>query len=370
MARASRRERLACSARRTDVRPASADGPIPVGSQVLLRPPPPLPGRPAGRRPVCSISARPSPTTAPPDCEVPTERQAPEPSPRPASLSPGMKLLASLLLALAATAEGYAGVARSVRPAVVSSRSKVAMGLGGRGFGGGIGRAGRKFWPAVRRGSTGSGSDGTGSGSGSGTPPPSSSGSSSSDDSKPSGPLGSIWAGYMGMLETQPLLTKALTSLTGFAIGDILVQLFIEKKETFDWVRFVRFSSFGALIHGPTGHWFYGNLDSLIPGATARKVFTKVFIDQVLWNPIFGIMFFGYMAATEGKGPMLVVKRIQNDLLTQVTGSWKVWPVAHAINFAFVPTSQRLLYINTIQIAYNMFLSVIGNRGAEDEGTA
>lgn len=69
---------------------------------------------------------------------------------------------------------------------------------------------------------------------------------------------------------------------------------------------------------GPTGHWFYGNLDSLIPGATARKVATKVFIDQVLWNPIFGVMFFGYMAATEGKGPMLVARRIKNDLMTQV----------------------------------------------------
>lgn len=84
----------------------------------------------------------------------------------------------------------------------------------------------------------------------------------------------------------------------------------------------------------------------------------------MLWNPIFGIMFFGYMAAAEGKGPMLVAKRVKNELMTQVTGSWKVWPLAHAINFAFIPTQQRILYINSIQIGYNMFLSVIGNRGA------
>ena len=30
---------------------------------------------------------------------------------------------------------------------------------------------------------------------------------------------------------------------------------------------------------------------------------SKVFIDQVLWNPIFGVMFFSYVAALEGKGP-------------------------------------------------------------------
>ena len=50
----------------------------------------------------------------------------------------------------------------------------------------------------------------------------------------------------------------------------------------------------------------------------------------------------------------------------QVFGSWKVWPLAHAINFKFIPSSQRVLYINTIQIGYNCFLSLIANRAAEE----
>jgi protein Mpv17 len=43
---------------------------------------------------------------------------------------------------------------------------------------------------------------------------------------------------------------------------------------------------------------------------------------------------------------------------------------AHTINFAFVPPSQRLLYINTIQIGYNVFLSFLGNKQvvSEEEG--
>ncbi len=32
------------------------------------------------------------------------------------------------------------------------------------------------------------------------------------------------------------------------------------------------------------------------------------------------------------------------------------------INFSFVPTSQRLLYINTLQVAYNVILSILGNK--------
>ena len=151
-------------------------------------------------------------------------------------------------------------------------------------------------------------------------------------------------------MESDPLPTKAATSFIGFLIGDFLAQRFIDKSDQYDYYRTFRFASFGALIHGPTGHWFYGKLDGAIPGTSVVPVFSQVAIDQVLWNPIFGIMFFGYMGLLEGRNVMGTVDQIKNDLMTQVTGSWKVWPVAHAINFAFIPTSQRLLYINSIQV--------------------
>lgn len=171
-----------------------------------------------------------------------------------------------------------------------------------------------------------------------------------------------LWAAYNAKLESDPVVTKAMTSLVGFTLGDILAQKFVEKKEEYDWIRTLRLASFGFLIHGPTGHWFYGKLDKAMPGTGAKEVFTKVGIDQVLWNPIFGVMFFGYMGATSGETVGGVYNKIKRDLMTQVTGSWTVWPAAHAINFRFIPTSQRLLYINTIQIFYNVFLSIIGNK--------
>lgn len=183
------------------------------------------------------------------------------------------------------------------------------------------------------------------------------------EPSEPSA-LTAAWVGYLALLQSKPVIAKALTSLVGFGIGDTLAQCCVEKKKSFDWMRLLRFSSAGLLFHGPMGHWFYGSLDSLIPGASARKVAIKVFIDQTVHAPIFGTVFFSYLAAMEGKGPVMVAKRVKHELMTQLTGSWKVWPLAHAVNFAFVPTNQRILYINSIQIGYNMFLSIIGSRGA------
>ncbi|CAM9611545.1 unnamed protein product [Ectocarpus fasciculatus] len=91
-------------------------------------------------------------------------------------------------------------------------------------------------------------------------------------------------------------------------------------------------------------------------------------------------MFFTYLGLAEGKSVDDIQKKIKNDLATAVMGSWTVWIPAHTINFKFVPTSQRLLYINTIQasylwlfspalrqIGYNIFLSFLGNKKADDD---
>ena len=114
--------------------------------------------------------------------------------------------------------------------------------------------------------------------------------------------MSGIWAKYNQLLSSQPLLTKALTSLTGFTLGDILAQNFVEENDKpYDVMRTVRLGSFGFLIHGTTGHYFYGFLDSKLPGTKPVTVATKVITDQVFWNPIFGCMFFGYLNLVEGK---------------------------------------------------------------------
>jgi len=181
--------------------------------------------------------------------------------------------------------------------------------------------------------------------------------------------MSGIWAKYNKLLEAQPLLTKALTSLTGFTAGDILAQKFVEASDKpYDIMRTVRLGSFGFLIHGTTGHYFYGFLDSKLPGTKPITVASKVAIDQTIWNPIFGCMFFGYLNLVEGKSFNDYTNKLKADLKTAVMGSWAVWVPAHTINFAFIPPSQRLLYINSIQIGYNVFLSFLGNKAVAEEG--
>ena len=95
-----------------------------------------------------------------------------------------------------------------------------------------------------------------------------------------------LWARYNALLEAQPLLTKMMTSLVGFSAGDILAQNFVnDDGAPYDPMRTIRLGSFGFLCHGSTGHYFYGMLDSKMPGTKPVTVASKVLIDQTIWKP-------------------------------------------------------------------------------------
>jgi protein Mpv17 len=73
-------------------------------------------------------------------------------------------------------------------------------------------------------------------------------------------------------------------------------------------------------------------------------------------------VFFSYLGLCNGDSVGAIGSKIKNDLFAACQGSWKVWPIVHAVNFKFISTKHRLVFINGVQIAFNMFLSLIGTK--------
>lgn len=56
-----------------------------------------------------------------------------------------------------------------------------------------------------------------------------------------------------------------------------LAQNFVNQDgKPYDAMRTLRMGTFGFLIHGTTGHYFYGFLDGKLPGTAPLTVATKV----------------------------------------------------------------------------------------------
>ena len=62
-------------------------------------------------------------------------------------------------------------------------------------------------------------------------------------------------------------------------------------------------------------------------------------------------------------------KKLGADLLDTLKVNWSFWPVFHVLNFRFVPPGDRILYINAVQVLYNVFLCYkASERESDDDG--
>ena len=184
-------------------------------------------------------------------------------------------------------------------------------------------------------------------------PPPSEGG----EGSPLLGPLASFVKAYNEALSQHPVAVKAATSLCGFFIGDMIAQSF--SPASFDVFRCLRLSMYGALLDGPVGHFFYQFLDDRIfpedPKST-KAVLTKTAVDQLIWAPTMTVVFLTFLTTLEGR-PETIMSVLQTKLLPILAANFTLWPLAHLVNFKFVPPEQRILFNNVVAILWTTWLS-------------
>ena len=184
-----------------------------------------------------------------------------------------------------------------------------------------------------------------------------------------------LWTDYLGLLETAPLTTKAITAGIIIGAGDSTAQL-LEKRdsdEAFEINRALRWAFFGLVLQGPWNHVFYQLLDAALPPTPDPFTVTtleKVGIDQFIQAPIFTIILLVFFAIVEGKGLSFAQNQIKNDLGGILVKNWSVFLPATAINIAFCPPELRVLFLNCVFFGWVVYLSLFLNADAETEEAA
>lgn len=120
----------------------------------------------------------------------------------------------------------------------------------------------------------------------------------------------SIWVCYANLLDSHPLLVKAVTAFFILGLGDAAAQGVEHLRgsnnnmEAFDWIRAIRFGAFGFL-GAPWAHYYYYFLDFYFP--PTDKPFTtvtalKLLIDQGLQAPALLALIISCLALLKGTG--------------------------------------------------------------------
>ncbi|KAJ8731959.1 hypothetical protein PYW08_014689 [Mythimna loreyi] len=158
------------------------------------------------------------------------------------------------------------------------------------------------------------------------------------------------------------LLTNSVTSGLCMAIGD-LVQQECEYQtkvlpQRYDWGRTARMFSVGVAM-GPLHHVYYVQLDRILPKADLKTVAKKILCDQAFASPLTILCFFYAMGGLEQKSFIEITSEVQKKFLYAYTGDCMYWPPVQFVNFYFLPTQYRVVYINVATMIFNIFLSFV-----------
>jgi protein Mpv17 len=170
----------------------------------------------------------------------------------------------------------------------------------------------------------------------------------------------SLWRCYLKRIETTPICTKAVTSCVLNLLGDAVAQR-VTKVSRQDLKRTLRFGLFGLFITGPLLHFWYYFLDRIFQNKRSiGALILRLLLDQLLFSPLFYVVYYAYMCALEGNLKYLKFKIFRN-LGPTISAQLKIWPAAQIINFRFVPAELQVLFSNIVAFVWNVYFSYINN---------
>ena len=168
-----------------------------------------------------------------------------------------------------------------------------------------------------------------------------------------------LWSRYNHVLKHYPLITKSISAAVLVLLSDVCAQVLTKSNDT--W-RLVRFFMYGLVLSGPSGHFWHLALDQVVKVGGTSGVLMKVALDQLAFAPVATALFFVFMKLAEGYTVADTKEYLKANLGKTMESSYKLWPLANLLNFAFIPCQHRVVFTSAVSVFWVSFLSVMSNR--------
>jgi hypothetical protein len=170
---------------------------------------------------------------------------------------------------------------------------------------------------------------------------------------------------YENYLIKKPIITKCVTSFITFGLGDLICQkleaFYSTQEKNIDWRRSMKQATLG-FIYTPVFHFQFTHLlPYLFPPTVKYSVIKCVVFDQTVNASLFTTCFFLYFESLSGKNLVQAFNDSKPKILPTLIDNWKVWPLAMAINFKYVPIQFRVLFTNFCGMIWLAYLSYVQN---------
>eukprot|EP00102_Acyrthosiphon_pisum_P019810 XP_016657020.1 PREDICTED: protein Mpv17-like [Acyrthosiphon pisum] len=173
---------------------------------------------------------------------------------------------------------------------------------------------------------------------------------------------------YRYCSHTYPIRTNLVQTGFMFGLGDLIAQSAVEKckPDEIDWLRMVRFASIGCAV-GPTLSMWYKSLDRLGTKNTIPIITKKISVDQLIASPIInGAVLIMSRVFNGDKWPQ-IQNKLEEDFVKVMLNSYLIWPAVQTFNFIIVPQQYRVLAVQVVSLAWNIYLSFVSAGGGKSK---
>ena len=170
---------------------------------------------------------------------------------------------------------------------------------------------------------------------------------------------GDIKTWYLKMVQTQPVMTKALTAFAMSSIGNSMGQLVSNNKASFDVNFMLRYATVCA---PPYSHFWYLFLDKL-----RISLLAKVFLDQVFWRSL--MTWWGYVSfgLVNGDSPDQIKQALKENFWPTLKNGMLVWPAVQLLNQRFVPALYQTLTLDLVNFFWDIYMTLQMGRTVTDD---
>ncbi len=140
---------------------------------------------------------------------------------------------------------------------------------------------------------------------------------------------------------------------------------------TNDWSRTMEMNIWSVFVYTPIYMVSYGWMDRAFPAVTALNIFRKCAGAIAVSIPI-NALFFAYgqfypeiisgWKVNVGQCIIRSVEKVNAELLNTLKVSVSMWVPLNAFNFAFVPSTHRVLYTSVFSVVWATYLSICQKR--------
>jgi protein Mpv17 len=165
---------------------------------------------------------------------------------------------------------------------------------------------------------------------------------------------------YGAMQQRSPYITQLCTSATIFYLGDLSAQSL--SNTPYEPIRGLRALTIGAGLAIPGYTWFMWLARSFNHRSAPLSLGIKVLLQQLIFMPLVQTYFFSMHTLLSGGTVADAKRRVTEALPVTWMNSWKVWPMAMAFTFTYVPMQYRSAVNALVGTCWQTYLSWVNQR--------